>query len=155
MLAGARFIEWMQDEGYTGWWAAPHIDEFWGWYARDAGLSEISGALIREYLRDQSFVRYGRRRLNSPEFAHVKKALGRDRGHVYRIPGKDEIKSTWWIEAGLSPPGPDDVTVGVSLDRPASGPQATSKVKRPKKVKLTPREQSETRVIEEPYRRAA
>lgn len=78
-------IEWMNAEGHTGVYSASEIDEFWAVTTEMCDLVEIDCRFIREALEGKG-LRIGQKRLNTPEYLHVRQRTGKSRVVLYRIP---------------------------------------------------------------------
>lgn len=98
-------IEWMNAEGHTGVFSASEIDEFWAVTTEMCDLVEIDCRFIREALEGKG-LRIGQKRLNTPEYLHVKQRTGKSRLVLYRIPRCRGVVGTEPSKADGNPASP-------------------------------------------------
>lgn len=79
------FIDWMNHQGKIGLWTSSEIDLYWRTACIDLDLEPFEPCFLREALAGRK-LKVGQRRLNSPEYLHIKKRTSAVRPVLYRIP---------------------------------------------------------------------
>lgn len=89
-VAVRQFLDFLRERGHTGWFAAEHIDEMWIWFCDCHAIVPIDAVIVRSELAAIPACRHqAGKRLNTPEFIHVREALGgRSRAAVYYVPSQ-------------------------------------------------------------------
>jgi hypothetical protein len=89
-VAVRQFLDFLRERGHTGWFAAEHIDEMWIWFCDVHSIVPIDAVIVRSELAAIPACRHqAGKRLNTPEFIHVREALGgRSRAAVYYVPSQ-------------------------------------------------------------------
>lgn len=127
--AAEILIEHMQAEGHIGPHTASEIDMHWANCVVLYDLEELSAQFVRGAIRQ---FHMGQRRLNGPEFIHVRQRTGQDRAHLYRIPAcrpvatylpaEMAIGSAASAESSVAPAGHSVVPPQDPPDAPEGGP---------------------------------
>lgn len=112
--AADLLIDWANGEGYVGLYTASEIDEHWKTACAMLDLVELDVRFVREALESRG-LKVGKKRLNTPEYVHIRERTGKDRLVLYRIP-KVRMKSE------IGPDQPDGDPGHPSQGRPSAGP---------------------------------
>ena len=135
-VATQKFLEWLAESWDETFLSSSQVDDSWHQFSRARGIYPIYCGLIREEMTARGLC-LNLKRLNAPEFLHIKHALGKDRAVVYRRPSKQQLMaSPQTAESAL----PDDsqIVVGYATTRSRHVPgKRTATAKRqPRKRQL-------------------
>lgn len=81
--AAELLIATMNAEGYTGLFTASEIDQWWENIVALEDLEEMSAQFVRGAMAKHHL---GQKRLNTPEYRHIRQRTGQTRAILYRIP---------------------------------------------------------------------
>lgn len=97
-----HLVAFMNSEGSTGLFGAREIDDWWKYCCDELELAYFDCQILREAL-DVRGLKIGERRLNMPEFLHVKQRTRKSRLTLYRIPRLRAVARATPVEETASP----------------------------------------------------
>jgi len=97
-----HLVAFMNAEGSTGLFGAREIDDWWKYCCDELELAYFDCQILREAL-DIRGLKIGERRLNMPEFLHVKQRTRKNRLTLYRIPRLRAVAKATPVEETASP----------------------------------------------------